>query len=65
MAYRNKNDNLFPEVIFPHYDNDGTPIGISISDPASGVTGSPFIGITSMGGCFYKGDTFPEEYRGK
>ena len=65
MAYRNKNDNLFPEVIFPSYDDSDMPIGISISAPSSEVTGAPFIGITSMGGCFYQGDVFPEEYKGK
>ncbi|MEZ4933253.1 MAG: PQQ-dependent sugar dehydrogenase [Saprospiraceae bacterium] len=64
IAYRNKNDNLFPEVIFPSYDNAGVPVALSISDPASGVTGAPFIGITSMGGCFYQGNAFPVEYQG-
>ena len=65
MAYRNKDDNLLPEVLFPDFDADGEPVNFSITDPGVDIGGGPFIGITSMGGHFYEGDSFPEEYHGK
>ncbi|MEO1258253.1 MAG: PQQ-dependent sugar dehydrogenase [Bacteroidota bacterium] len=64
MAYRNEDDNTFPDVVFPEFDINGHPINISITDPEANVQGEPFVGITSMGGLFYQGDNFPEEYKG-
>ncbi len=63
LAYRNKDDNILPEAWIPAYDDSGTPIQLSIDDPQSGVAGVPFIGISSLGGHFYQGDHFPEEYK--
>ena len=64
IAYRNKDDNTFPDVMFPEFDANGNPINISITDLAANIQGEPFVGITSMGGHFYQGHNFPEEYQG-
>ena len=45
------------------YDEDGNYETVRISDPLSPVAGEEFSGIASVGGVFYTGDAFPEEYR--
>lgn len=62
VAYRNKTN---PEILtfVPGVDGEGNPIGVSITDSASVTSGQPFVGSAGLGGMFYTGEAYPQEYK--
>lgn len=66
LAYRNAIDQQpDPQVFITKKDDAGNPVPVRINDPDAAVAGSEFEGICSIGGLFYQGTGFPEEYRGR
>ncbi|MEO0470796.1 MAG: PQQ-dependent sugar dehydrogenase [Bacteroidota bacterium] len=65
LAYSNQGGNPQLEgALISSYDSNGEPIEAQVGDPASGVYGAPFEGTCIIGGAFYDGNVFPEEYHG-
>ena len=64
VQWANKNWNLPERVLVGRFDEDGWPLEQDIELENLGFNTSPFGGYSSIGGDFYEGQTFPEEYRG-
>lgn len=59
------NNKLWLEGIFTNvsvFDEEGLAAEVSIEDPNSPIEGEAFNGICSVGGLFYTGTTYPDEY---
>ncbi len=67
VMYRNfdsQNQSL-PYTAFPGYDNEGQPIHLALESDQAPISSPAFQGTASLGGTFYDGYSFPEEYYGK
>lgn len=65
LSYSNYSDGVPVESLLPYFDENGNSVGLSISNPDTGVEGGhDFSGIASVAGNFYTGDAFPLEYQG-
>lgn len=62
VGYRNK-VNTEVLTFVPGVDGQGNPVGVSIEDTSSTTTGIPFVGAASLGGYFYTGEGYPQEYK--
>lgn len=62
LAWSNKLWNPPARARIGGFDEDGSPITIPIDDPQASLQGLPFEGYSSVPGCFYTGDVFPEAY---
>ncbi|MEL7195091.1 MAG: PQQ-dependent sugar dehydrogenase [Bacteroidota bacterium] len=45
------------------FDSEGVAVSVQIDDAESTVVSENFNGVCGIGGFFYKGDNFPEEYK--
>lgn len=62
VSYRNKT-NWEMLTYVPGVDVEGNPVGISITDSGSTTSGIPFMGSASLGGIYYTGEGYPQEYQ--
>ncbi len=65
VMYSNSLSNKPDRAYIADLKSEGGVDTINISKSGSPVTGDPFGGYSSVAGCFYDGDNFPSEYRGK
>lgn len=64
VVYLNEFYENEPDVMINYYNNNGDGQVISVDDPNSWIVSEKFDGQCSIGGVFYKGDNFPDEYQG-
>ncbi|MFT5149738.1 MAG: PKD repeat protein, partial [Flavobacteriales bacterium] len=62
IAWKNTANNDLDTTVIPGFTEDGSPSFLSLEE--SGIGGDAFEGISSIGGAFYNGIAFPEEYFG-
>ncbi len=67
-------EHKLPEIMWPHppddgfiayvpeFDEDGVPYPIAIENQTEIANDGSFVGFASIGGDFYEGETWPEEY---
>jgi glucose/arabinose dehydrogenase len=65
LAYSNSLGNKPNRALIAVLGSEGGVDTMDISLPGSPVSGEPFGGYSTIAGCFYNGENFPEEYRGK
>ncbi len=65
IMYSNSLSNKPDRAFIPVFGSEGGVDTLNISSQGSPVSGEPFGGYSSIAGCFYNGENFPEEYRGK
>ncbi len=65
IMYNNSLSNKPDRAYIPVFGSEGGVDTLNISTPGSPVSGEPFGGYSSVAGCFYDGDNFPADYRGK
>ncbi len=64
LAWRNSRVFFTPQSIVPIFDEFGNADEVDIDDPDSPVEGQHMKGVATIGGIFYGGDIWPEEYQG-
>ncbi|WNJ21129.1 PQQ-dependent sugar dehydrogenase [Pontibacter sp. G13] len=66
ITYSNRDyNNVEQNVYVPGYDSEGNGMAISLLTEDAPVKVDTFRGTCSVGGLFYQGDAFPEEFQGK
>jgi glucose/arabinose dehydrogenase len=63
LSYQNTVNADDTKTVVPGYDENGNAIAIPIVDVEE-IEGEPFTGLAGLGGDFYHGTAFPEEYFG-
>lgn len=64
LAWGHADSYLEPVTFVPGHDADGNPVATTLGASGSGTTGSPFFGNCSLGGAWYEGSAYPEQYHG-
>ena len=65
MSWSNEKYNKPTRATITSWNPDGTMLPIDLEHEDSYVDGANFEGSSSIPGCFYSGDAYPEEYRDK
>lgn len=64
-AWRNSRIFATPLTMVPIFDANGNAQQVSIKSPESPVQGPHMKGVATVGGVFYSGNKWPEQYHGK
>lgn len=62
LSYVNNDGDTNPQGFIPVFNEEGMAIPLSIADPASGIEYEGLGGDAAIGGDFYRGESFPQEY---